>query len=104
SVPGQFTFTNPALEPPLGTSQQSILFTPQDTATYQTVSGSVSVTVQPAAIGATGAVFMFNFGGLAYSGNESPAHASGSVPADNTTWRTVNDANVTKTIQLGSWT
>ncbi|HET7103064.1 MAG TPA: Ig-like domain-containing protein, partial [Terracidiphilus sp.] len=45
SVPGSFAFTSPATVPPVGTSSQSVTFTPTDTASYNTVTGTVSVTV-----------------------------------------------------------
>ncbi|MCC5841651.1 MAG: PKD domain-containing protein [Opitutales bacterium] len=103
SVPGTFAFTDPTIVPPVGSGPQSVTFTPEDTATYQTVIGSVSVTVLPEETGAPFPVFMFNFGAMAYAGNNSPAHAAGAVPADYLDWRTVNDNDVTQTIQIGSW-
>lgn len=103
SVPGEFAFTDPTIVPPVGSGPQSVTFTPTDTSTYQTVIGSVSVTVLPEETGAPFPIFMFNFGGMAYAGNNSPAHASGSVPADYLDWRTVNDNTITQTIQIGSW-
>ena len=45
SVPGTFTWTTPATVPPLGTDSESVTFTPNDTADYNTVTGSVTVTV-----------------------------------------------------------
>ncbi len=44
SVPGTLVFTVPSTVPPSGTSSQSVTFTPNDTADYNTVVGSVSVT------------------------------------------------------------
>jgi len=45
SVAGIFTFVTPARTPALGTDTQSIVFTPSDTANYNTATASVSVTV-----------------------------------------------------------
>jgi len=44
SVPGGFAFTTPTTVPPLGSSSQSVTFTPTDITDYTTVVGSVSVT------------------------------------------------------------
>ena len=48
SVPGSFAFTTPSTKPNAGTASQSVTFTPTDTTNYNTVSGSVSVTVNKA--------------------------------------------------------
>jgi len=45
SVAGNFAFTIPGTVPPSGTSSQSVTFVPTDTADYNTVVGSVNVTV-----------------------------------------------------------
>jgi hypothetical protein len=45
SVQGSFAFTSPGTVPPSGTSSQSVTFTPSDTADYNAVVGSVTVTV-----------------------------------------------------------
>lgn len=45
SVPGCFAFTTPATAPAVGTTLQSVTFTPADTATYQSDTTIVSVTV-----------------------------------------------------------
>jgi VCBS repeat-containing protein len=45
SVPGEFVFTTPTTIPGVGTSSQSVTFTPTDTANYNTVVGTVDVTV-----------------------------------------------------------
>jgi len=48
SVAGAFSWTTPMIEPSGGTPSESVTFTPADTADYNTVTGSVSVTVSPA--------------------------------------------------------
>jgi len=48
SVPGTFAFTAPSTLPGAGTASQSVTFTPTDAANYNTVSGSVVVTVNKA--------------------------------------------------------
>ncbi|MCX6873694.1 MAG: immunoglobulin domain-containing protein, partial [Verrucomicrobia bacterium] len=48
SVPGTFAFASPTTVPTAGTVNQAVVFTPTDTANYQTVSVQVSVTVNPA--------------------------------------------------------
>src|ERR1019366_9239050 len=45
SVAGTFSWTTPSTAPPLGTSSESVTFTPTDTTDYNTVTGSVTVTV-----------------------------------------------------------
>ena len=47
SVGGTFAFTTPGTAPAAGTTAQGVTFTPTNTANYSTVSGSVSVTVNP---------------------------------------------------------
>jgi hypothetical protein len=48
SVPGSFTFDAPATAPNAGTASYAVTFTPTDTANYETVSGTVSVTTDKA--------------------------------------------------------
>lgn len=45
SAPGRFAFTSSATAPAVGTTLQSVTFTPTDTATYQSCTTMVSVTV-----------------------------------------------------------
>ncbi len=47
SVGGTFAWTTPATEPSLGTVSESVTFTPTDITDYNTVTGAVSVTVNP---------------------------------------------------------
>ncbi len=46
SVPGTFAFTDPTIVPGVGTADQSVTFTPDDTANYNTVTFTVPVTVE----------------------------------------------------------
>ncbi|MGA2752479.1 MAG: glycoside hydrolase family 44 protein [Terracidiphilus sp.] len=46
---GTFAWTTPTIVPSGGTPSESVTFTPTDTTDYSTVTGSVSVTVNPAA-------------------------------------------------------
>ena len=48
SVAGSFAFTTPGTSPSAGAQSESVTFTPTDTADYDTVAGSVSVTVNKA--------------------------------------------------------
>ena len=48
SVPGTFAFTTPSTAPGLGTASQGVTFTPTDTANYNTVATTASVTVSKA--------------------------------------------------------
>ena len=48
SVPGSFSWTTPATAPAPGTTSEGVTFTPTDATDYNTVTGSVSVTVSPA--------------------------------------------------------
>jgi autotransporter-associated beta strand protein len=45
STPGSFAFTTPSTSPNVGTADQGVTFTPNDTANYSTATASVSVTV-----------------------------------------------------------
>ena len=45
AVAGSFAFSTPSTAPAAGAASQGVVFTPADTANYNTVSGSVSVTV-----------------------------------------------------------
>jgi len=45
SVAGSFAFTTPATQPATGTSAQGVTFTPTDSAHYNSVTGTVNVTV-----------------------------------------------------------
>ena len=47
SVPGSFAFTTPSTVPAVGTSSQSVTFTPTDSANYNTTTTSVNVVVAP---------------------------------------------------------
>jgi hypothetical protein len=47
SVPGAFAWETPATVPPVGTNSQSVVFTPSAYTNYLSVTGSVSVVVNP---------------------------------------------------------
>jgi PKD repeat protein len=49
NTPGSFSFANPSIIPEAGSSDQTVVFTPDDGFVYETVSNVVSVTVNPAA-------------------------------------------------------
>ena len=53
SVPGTFAFTTPGTIPGAGTAAQSVTFTPNNLTDYTTVTGTVSVTVNPASLTVT---------------------------------------------------
>jgi hypothetical protein len=48
SVPGGFAWTTPTTVPPVGSTAEGVTFTPNDAADYNTVTGTVSVTVSKA--------------------------------------------------------
>ena len=48
SVPGTFAFASPTTAPNAGTGNQTVTFSPADTANYRTASVQVSVTINPA--------------------------------------------------------
>ena len=48
SVPGSFSWTTPATAPPTGTTSEDVTFTATDATDYNTVAGSVGVTVNKA--------------------------------------------------------
>ena len=45
AVPGKFAWTYPTTVPPVGTTSESVTFTPTNTTDYNTVTGAVNVTV-----------------------------------------------------------
>jgi len=49
STPGSFAFTSPSTSPNVGTANQGVTFTPNDTANYSTATTSASVTVTASA-------------------------------------------------------
>lgn len=49
STPGSFAFTTPSTSPSVGTANQAVTFTPNDTANYSTATTSASVTVTASA-------------------------------------------------------
>ena len=49
SVSGTFAWTTPTTEPSTGTDSESVTFTPTDAVDYSTVTGTVSLTVNPGA-------------------------------------------------------
>jgi hypothetical protein len=54
STPGTYAFTTPTTSPNVGTASQNVTFTPTDTANFNTVTTTVSVTVNSAGpIGST---------------------------------------------------
>ena len=53
SVAGSFAFTTPGTAPAAGTTAQAVTFTPTDSANYNLVSGTVSVTVNQAILTVT---------------------------------------------------
>jgi hypothetical protein len=53
SVPGTFAWTAPTTAPGIGTSSESVTFTPTDTTDYNSVAGQVSVTVSLSATSTT---------------------------------------------------
>jgi hypothetical protein len=54
-VAGTFAFENPSVVPPVGTAAYTVIFTPTDTVNYNSVTSSVSVTVQVRVLYVTGA-------------------------------------------------
>ena len=54
SVAGTFAFTTPSTAPSAGTASQGYTFTPTDATNYNTVTGTVSVTVNPKVLSAVG--------------------------------------------------
>lgn len=46
---GSFAFADPSLTPEVGTHNQTVVFTPEDDFTYESVSSEIPVTVEPAA-------------------------------------------------------
>ena len=72
SVPGSFAWTTPGTLPPEGTSSYSVTFTPTDTANYNTVTTTVSTTVNPAQTPIESWASGFGLSGSDASGSADP--------------------------------
>jgi hypothetical protein len=94
-VVGTFAFTTPSTAPAVGSAQQSFTFTPTDSANYDSVNGSVTVTVTNAvqapvitsvttANGTVGTSFAYRI----TASNNATAFSSSTLPA----WLTLNSA------------
>ena len=81
SVPGTFAFTAPATTPSVGTSSHSVTFTPTDTANYNAVTLTASVTASAPT------VFQGQF--LPGSGGTSQTNAGGVLNTAGATWKAV---------------
>lgn len=62
SAPGSFAFTSPTLNPPVGTTSQSVTFTPTDLTSYNPVVFNINVTVNQATPGLTLVSSATNYG------------------------------------------
>jgi autotransporter-associated beta strand protein len=91
SVAGSFAFTTPSTIPAVGTSQQSVTFTPTDSSNFNSVTVSVSVTVNPlapviniasTANGTVGVPFSYTIN----ASNTPTSYSSSSLPP----WLTLN--------------
>jgi hypothetical protein len=94
-VTGSFSYNSPALIPAVGTYSAAVTFTPTNTAIYNTVSGSVNVTVLTA------------FNGWAGDGKSFNGDANGDGIADGIAWllgATTPTQNATGLIPPGSVT
>lgn len=81
SVAGSFAFTTPATVPALGTTSQSVTFTPTDTGNYNTTTTNISVTVavnQPPVLANIGQKVVNE--GQSLSFNVTATDANGTVP------------------------
>ena len=63
SVGGSFAWTTASTGPGAGTPSESVTFTPNDTTNYNTVSGSIAVTVNKAALAITASSATVSYGG-----------------------------------------
>ena len=62
SVGGSFSWTAPTTGPPAGTQSESVTFTPTDTTDYNTVTGSINVTVNKAPLSITASSSTLTYG------------------------------------------
>ena len=98
AVAGTWTFTNPDTKPNAGTANQSVTFTPNDTANYNTATGTASVTVNKAAISPAVSMEGWTYGEEAKSPEVTGNPENGVV-----TYTYYTDANCsTKTTTTGS--
>ena len=82
AVSGIFAYTAPATVPNAGTAGQSVTFTPVDTADYNAVTGTASVTVTPAPLGVTAGNTNKVYDGVTFSGGNGVTY-SGFVNGQN---------------------
>ncbi len=83
TITGSFTYNTPTNVPSAGTPAASVTFTPNDTNNYNNVSTSVSVTVNPAALGVTANSDSKTYNGIGYTGGNGVTY-SGFVNGDTT--------------------
>ena len=97
TVAGTFTYTAPATAPDVGTPSESVTFTPNDTADFNTVTGMVTVTVNKA-------MAMVTLGSLTQTFTGSPLAATATTnPAGLTVDFTYNGSTTAPTA-AGSYT
>ncbi|MEI6819302.1 MAG: MBG domain-containing protein [Verrucomicrobiota bacterium] len=77
SVPGVFAFNTPSTTPSAGSSNHSVTFTPTDTANYNPVSSTVSITTNTVALNSSNIAFTVPVS-LVYSGTAKTFTASAS--------------------------
>ena len=77
SVPGVFAFNTPNTTPSAGSSNHSVTFTPTDTANYNPVSSTVSITTNTVALNSSNIAFAAPVS-LVYSGTQKTFTASAS--------------------------
>ena len=98
SVAGSFNWTAPNLYPGAGSHSEGVTFTPSNTTEYSTVAGSVSVTVNKAALTVTASNAAVSYGAAipsitpAYSGfvNGDTASSLTTAPSCTTTYTTTS--------------
>ena len=101
-VPGTFAFAAPAAVPAAGTSSEPVIFTPTDATDYSTVTGSVPVTVHPAALTITADNASKVYGQtVMFAGTEFTT--AGLVNGDTVTGVTLTSAGATNTAAPGGY-
>ena len=98
SVPGTFAWTTSTTVPAAGTDPEGVTFTPTDTADYNTVPGSVTVTVNG---GATATVTL---GGLSQTYTGSPISATATTNPTGLTVTFTYSGSATAPTAAGSYT
>ena len=104
SVPGSFAFTTPATTPSAGPYSASVTFTPTDTASYNTVIGSVNVSVAQKTLTPTVTLNNKVYDGTTAATTIASRSLTGIVPGDDVNLGTSGTVAAFSSKNVGSYT